>query len=373
LKGWAREPVQILDVHSAHGAEEYLISRCSGQIPVLAGVLEVCRVKQVLAKPMRNAIFTELSPDASVEVRRFGGFVMRPCMSPDGRFFRAMSPDEKPGRRIIGTLALGVFVTLASFALDVFFDRRNGTLATNALNDLIIGAAVALLAHIWVSRRDAKYAQELSAERRMQEAINKERKRIALEIHDTVGQAHSGAIMHLELATDSLPLNESAREHVSRAQQLICESITEMRCALWDLYPEELQKLDLKSAIGCLVKDLTTSDGLVVHFNTNGLIRRLPLETERALLRICQEALSNTVKHARAHEVKVDLRFAAHEARLEIEDDGQGFLPEESSESLGLISMKNRAHSMGGVWTIRSEPGSGTSISVLVPISPAMD
>jgi len=97
------------------------------------------------------------------------------------------------------------------------------------------------------------------------------------------------------------------------------------------------------------------------------------LETERALLRICQEALSNTVKHARAHEVKVDLRFAAHEARLEIEDDGQGFLPEESSESLGLISMKNRAHSMGGVWTIRSEPGSGTSISVLVPISPAMD
>jgi len=284
-----------------------------------------------------------------------------------------MSPDEKPGRRIIGTLAIGVFVALASFALDLFFDRRDGTLATNALNDLMIGGAAALLAHIWVSRRDAKFVQNLAAQRLMNEAIDKERKRMALEIHDTVGQAHAGATMHLELAIDSLASNERAREHVRRALQLLCGSMTEMRCALWDLYPEELQKLDLRCAIECLVKDLTTSDGLAVHFTTAGSIRRLPLETERALLRICQEALSNTVKHARAQKVKVVLRFAPYEVRLDIEDDGQGFLPQESSESLGLISMNNRAHSVGGVWTIRSVPGSGTSISVSIPVPPTMD
>lgn len=284
-----------------------------------------------------------------------------------------MSTDEKPGRRIIGSLVLGVFVTLASFAMDAFVDRRDGTLATNALNDLIIGAAAALIAHIWVTRRDAKHAQELATERLMQETIHKERKRIALEIHDTVGQAHAGAIMRLELAGDSLGTNKVAQDHVRRALQLICGSMTEMRCALWDLYPEELQKLDLTSAIECLVKDLTTSEGLIVHFSADGSIRRLPLEVEKALLRICQEALSNTVKHARAHEVRIDLLFDSQEARLTIEDDGQGFLPEKQSESFGLISMQDRTQSLGGVWTIRSEPGSGTDIHVSIPIPPVMD
>jgi signal transduction histidine kinase len=282
-----------------------------------------------------------------------------------------MTLNEKPGRRIIGTLAIGVFVTLASFSLDLFFDRRDGTLATIAVNDLIIGGAVALLIYVWVSRRDADYAQKLFAERLMNEAIDKERKRMALEIHDTIGQSNAGAIMHMELAIDSLKSNETAREHVGRALQLVRGSITEMRCALWDLYPEELQKLDLKGAIECLVKDLATSDSLALHFSTAGLVRRLPLETERALLRICQEALANTVKHARARNIKVVLRFAPHEARLDIEDDGQGFLPQETSESLGLISMKNRTQSVGGVCTIRSGPGCGTNISVSIPISPA--
>ncbi len=284
-----------------------------------------------------------------------------------------MSPNEKPGRRIGGSLAIGVFVALASFALDVFFDRRDGTLATNALNDLTIGVAAALLAHFWVSRRDAKHQQIRSAERLMQDAIHKERKRIALEIHDTVGQAHAAAMMHLELASDSLAANEEAQQHVRRALQLLCGSMTEMRCALWDLYPEELQKLDLKSAIESLVKDLTASNGLTVRFSTDGSIRRLPLEIEKALLRICQEALSNTVKHAGAREVRIELLVDSGQARLSVEDNGQGFRPDQHAESLGLTSMRNRAHALGGVWTIHSQPGSGTGVHVSIPVPAAMD
>ncbi|MFY9852522.1 MAG: sensor histidine kinase [Terracidiphilus sp.] len=284
-----------------------------------------------------------------------------------------MFTDEKPGRRFVGSLFLGVGVALASFALDAFFDRRDGTLATNALNDSIIGAAAAFIAHIWVSRRDARHAQQLVTERLMQETIHKERKRIALEIHDTVGQAHAGAIMYLELASESLGTSQVARDHVRRALRLVCGSMTEMRCALWDLYPEELQKLDLASAIECLVKDLTSGDGLIVHFSADGSVRRLPLEVEKALLRICQEALSNAVKHAQAHEVRINLLFNSREARLTIKDDGQGFLPEEQSEGFGLISMQDRARSLGGVWTIRSELGSGTDVHVSIPIPPMMD
>ena len=284
-----------------------------------------------------------------------------------------MPTDGRLGHRITGSIALGVFVTLASFAIDCFFDRRDGTLATNALNDLIIGAGAAVLAHIWVSRRDVKHESNMATQKLMQEAIDKERKRIALEIHDTVGQAHAGAIMHLELAGDSLAANDSAREHVRRALQLISSSITDMRSALWDLYPEELQRLDLKGAIDCLVGDLTADGRLVVRFSTDGLVRRLPLETERALLKICQEALSNIVKHARAHEVTIDLFFESHQARLCIKDDGQGFLPEEGSESFGLVSMRNRTQSLKGVCAIHSELGRGTDVDVSIPIPSVAD
>ena len=289
------------------------------------------------------------------------------------KVFKEMSPGERLGRRIIGSLALGVFVTLANFALDIFVSRRDGIHATNTLNDFLIGVVVALLGYAWVSRRDAKQALELSTERLTREAIDKERKRIALEIHDSVGQALAGAILHLELAGEFLAANQSAHEHVRRAFHLVCGSMTDMRCALWDLYPEELQKLDLKSAIECLVKDWTTSERLKVHFCVNGLPRRLPLETEKALLRICQEALSNAVRHAQAREVRIQLFFDSKEARLHVKDDGQGFQPEQITESFGLISMQNRVQSSGGVWTLHSEPGCGTDVQVSIPIPLAMD
>lgn len=95
--------------------------------------------------------------------------------------FKEMSPGERLGRRIIGSFALGVFATLANIALDIFVSRRDGVHATNTLNDFL-GLVVALLGYAWVSRGDSKQALELSTERLMREAIDNERKRIALEI-----------------------------------------------------------------------------------------------------------------------------------------------------------------------------------------------
>jgi signal transduction histidine kinase len=279
-----------------------------------------------------------------------------------------MSPDENFGRRIIGSFLLGIFVALINYGLDVSFIRFRVLHATTVLNDLIIGAGAGLLAYIWVSRQDSRHAQELSAQKLMQEAVHNERKRIALELHDTVCQAHTGAIMHLECATDSKGDNLAAREHLHRALQLVRGSTTEMRCALWDLYPEELQKADLRSAMESLVKDLTAGNALTVQFSLDGMIRRLPAETEKCLLRISQEALSNVVKHAQARQVRIDLFLDAQRARLSVKDDGQGFHPELTLGSFGLTSMEDRTKSLGGVWTIHSEPGRGTEVHASIPI-----
>lgn len=283
-----------------------------------------------------------------------------------------MSPDERLGRRIIGSFVLGLGIAMANFALDRLFARMGAARDTNILNDLIIGAAAAVLAYVWVSRQDVKHALELSREKLMQEAIQAERKRMALELHDTVCQAHTGSIMHLELAGDFLDDNPAARTHVHRALQLVRGSMTEMRCALWDLYPEELEKLDLKNAIELLVKDLTADNGLSVQFSLDGKIRRLPLDIEKGLLRISQEALSNIVKHAQAREVRIDLFLDSERARLSVKDDGQGFQPDLNAGSFGLTSMQDRTKAMGGIWTIHSEPGHGTEVHASIPIPPVM-
>ena len=80
---------------------------------------------------------------------------------------------------------------------------------------------------------------------------------------------------------------------------------------------QELEKLDLSSALECLVKDLTASKGPAIHLSTDGLTRRIPMEVVKALLRICQEAVSNSVKHSKAREIRIDLRFDSNAARLE--------------------------------------------------------
>lgn len=283
-----------------------------------------------------------------------------------------MSPEESLGRRIVGSFVFGLFVAVSNFGLDVLFARIGAARDTNVLNDLLIGAAAALLAYIWASRQEVKHASELSKEKLMQEAIQGERKRMAFELHDTVCQAHTAAIMHLELAGDTLDENLTAGKHLNRALRLVRGSMTEMRCALWDLYPEELQKVDLKNAIESLVKDLTADTGLDVQFSLTGAIRRLPPEIEKALLRITQEALSNVVKHAQAHEVRIELFLDSERARLSVKDNGQGFQTELSGGSFGLTSMQNRTNALGGVWTIHSEPGRGTEVHASIPISPVM-
>jgi signal transduction histidine kinase len=279
-----------------------------------------------------------------------------------------MTPDERFGRRIVGSFILGILIGLGNFALDRSFARLHTVPATTVLNDLIIGAAAAFLGYIWVSRQDTRHALELSKEKLMQGAIQKERKRIALDLHDTVCQGHTGAILQLELAADSLGKNPEPKEHVHRALQLVRGSMTEMRCALWDLYPEELQKVDLKDAIEILVKDLTSDNGLNVHFSLSGTRRRLPLEIEKGLLRVSQEALSNVVKHAKAHEVQIELFLDAQRARLCVKDDGQGFNSDSHTGSFGMTSMQERTKALGGVWSIRSEPGCGTEVHASIPI-----
>jgi signal transduction histidine kinase len=283
----------------------------------------------------------------------------------------ALPASQRPGRRILGSVGLGVLVGLANFGLDRAFDRLGVAPATTVLNDVAIGAAAALLAYIWETRQAARHAVALAAEGRLQAALHAERKRIALELHDTVGQAHAGAVLRLECARDELEPHASARDDVLKALQLVRASMAEMRCALWDLYPEELEKVSLTGAIQSMADDLVAGNGLSIRCSFDGLVRRLPPEVEKGLLRISQEALSNVIRHAHAREVRIALSFETHQARLSVRDDGRGFQPDGRHAGLGLTSMRNRASALSGEWAISSGEGRGTEVRVSIPISPA--
>jgi signal transduction histidine kinase len=284
-----------------------------------------------------------------------------------------MSPDERLGRYIVGCFLFGAIVAAANFAVDLFFAHLQIVTATTVLNDLIIGTAAAVLAFFWISRQAREHLREMFTGRLMEEAIHNERKRMALELHDTACQASTGAVLHLECARASLGGNPAAQEHVYRALELVRGSMNDMRCALWDLYPEELQNVDLKRAIEYLVKDLTAGSPLQVQLSLGGTIRRLPPETEKELLRISREALSNVVRHAKASEVQIELFLDTQRARLCVKDDGQGFPQEQHVDGFGLTSMQDRTRALGGVCTIHSEPGHGTEVYASIPIPPAMN
>jgi signal transduction histidine kinase len=282
-----------------------------------------------------------------------------------------MPSDEKLGRRIVASLVLGVFIGVANFTFDVSFPRFHTVSATTVLNDIVIGAAAGLLAYIWVTRQTTRHALELTREKLTQEVIHRERKRVALDLHDTVCQAHTAAMMHLECAQDSPEMSSETREHLHRALLLVRGATTEMRCVLWDLYPEELQKVDLRTAIELLAKNLTANTGLSVQVSVDGAVDRLPQNIESGLLRITQEALSNVVKHAQARCVRVELVVRFGQACLCVKDDGQGFRAEHEPGTFGLNSMENRTKALGGTWEIHSEQGQGSEIRASIPIATA--
>jgi signal transduction histidine kinase len=276
-----------------------------------------------------------------------------------------MSPEEQVARRITSASVIGGLAALANFALDFSLDRLGIVLATNALNDLLIGIATGTMAYIWISRQAAAHARELSSEKIKQRAVDEERKRIALELHDTVSQDLTSIVLQLESAGQNVNQHSEIVEGILQTAR---RGLAEMRYALWDLYPEELGRLDLGGAIERLSKDVATGTPLNVQCSVNGLIRRLPPNVEKNLLRISQEALFNVVKHAKAHEVSIELLLDEQRAELSVKDDGQGFQADSIPAGFGLQTMHDRATLLGGDFHICSECGHGTEIRASIPI-----
>ncbi len=201
-------------------------------------------------------------------------------------------------------------------------------------------------------------------------AVLGERNRLAREIHDTLAQGFTGIVLQLEAAEQAIAESPpEAMGHLNKARSLARESLQEARRSVWNLRPRALETESLDGALRAEVERFASARRERADFEIAGDKRDLPSQVQAALLRICQESLTNVRRYAEATQVKVKLHYYPEEVALSVSDDGIGMRaqPQSGGEHFGLIGMKERAGFLGGTLRITSEEGKGTSIEVRIP------
>ena len=207
-----------------------------------------------------------------------------------------------------------------------------------------------------------------------QTAVVSERNRLARDIHDTLAQGFTGVIMQLQAAKGAAArggLTEAAT-HIERAEDLARSSLGEARRSVRALRPLSLRDGTLCMALEDLLKRMSSGTDLIAELHVEGDQRAIPEDWEEGLLRITQESLTNTIKHAQARTFRATLTFEPEQTQLRLVDDGQGFDPSIEHEGFGLIGMKERVDQLGGRFNLHSQPGRSTEILIVLSHSRAL-
>ena len=212
--------------------------------------------------------------------------------------------------------------------------------------------------------------QQIQQEKEQAElAVLEERNRMAREIHDTLAQAFTGISLQLEAAKGNLTTESDAvRERLVQAKNLAKEGITEARRSVRALRPEAL-KSGLVTALQQLIDKMYSGTDIKAEVVVEGKPYNLDSAIEAELFRIAQEAITNSLKHAQASEVCIQLVYETDAIHLKIEDDGIGFDPKSlSNQGFGLLGMQERCDRLDGNLVINSAVVKGTEITVTVEI-----
>jgi signal transduction histidine kinase len=201
-------------------------------------------------------------------------------------------------------------------------------------------------------------------------AVLMERTRIGQEIHDGLAQAFTGILLQLGAVEEFPSCRKRGSElavTLSRIRELARDGLAEARRSVMALRLDQTRRAGLELALRQLAERSTVPGGVTATFEGGGFSTGLKPEHEHELLRIAQEAVSNAVRHARPHSVRITMMEDSGHLTLAIADDGVGMEqgPELSArQGFGLASMRQRAGAIGGHWQIESAPGHGTRVSV---------
>ena len=291
-------------------------------------------------------------------------------------------------RRLLWFLA--TLLTIATFVVYAYqippgVFLLHETFFVNRVLDVADLLLIAVLLHI---RMNAAHEREMQARlikeqeakleaarasRRLVEVQETERRELANELHDLVGQNMTALSINLNIVKmeSAASPNTRAASRLDDSLKLLEETIENIRNVMMSLRPSVLDDYGLPGVLRWYVEQFNRRTGVPASLVEQGSPRRLPLAAEETLFRIAQEALANVAKYAHAEKVTVTLDREAGAARLTIADDGCGFDPAAcerpgKGHGWGLMIMRERAAATGAELAVESSPGHGTRVIVTV-------
>ncbi|RYZ99460.1 MAG: tetratricopeptide repeat protein, partial [Sphingobacteriaceae bacterium] len=255
-------------------------------------------------------------------------------------------------------------------------NERNTMIAIICAIFLVVGAFGALFYNRYKLKQDARLQAEVIRQQDMAakgiiEAEERERKRIASDLHDGVGQLFSAVKMNMDGLFSRVEFSsEKERALAEKTLALVDESCVEVRGIAHQMMPNVLLKMGLVSAVKDFVSKLDANK-LKVMVETAGLNERLDSDVEIVLYRVIQECVNNVIKHARATMLDIQLVNENNEVSVTIEDNGRGFDTGDKAkfDGIGLKNITTRVEYLKGTIDISSAPGRGTLIAIHVPLS----
>jgi len=244
---------------------------------------------------------------------------------------------------------------------------------------LVTLAVLVALAAVWKFRvgqlKRAQIAQEAFA-RQLIASQEAERKRIAAELHDSLGQSLVIIRNWAMLGAGQIENNAPARQELDEINTIASRTINEVREIAYNLGPYHLERLGFEKSIRDMATRVAKSSGVAISTELEALDGALSSETQMSLYRVVQEALNNMVKHSRATETSIALKRESAGVRLTVTDNGRGFDPQPAKAAevpggarpgFGLNGMAERVRLLGGALTIRSAPEHGTTVEAYLP------
>jgi two-component system sensor histidine kinase UhpB len=220
-----------------------------------------------------------------------------------------------------------------------------------------------------------QYTERLRAlTTQLAEAEDTERQRLANELHDKVGQNLTALGLNLNIIQETLPgdISNQVRVRLDDSHVLVEQTAEQIRDVMANLRPPVLDDYGLLAALRWYAGQFSQRTNITITVEGKESVPRLTIRVENALFRIAQEALTNVAKHAKATQVLVKLHTVEDYLKLIVDDDGIGLTPEFSddptcNQGWGILTMAERAESIGGSFHIESSPNHGTRVIVEVP------
>lgn len=216
--------------------------------------------------------------------------------------------------------------------------------------------------------RDLRYKEsELRrALHRSVEVMEDERKRLARELHDEIGQALTSILIQLKALQEEHDVKVVANR-IDSLRQLTSQTIEELRRLAMDLRPAALDSLGITAALRWYARQYAERTGVEIQFSEPDYPDRLPAHIELILYRIAQEGLNNAIRHGKATQITMGLEIDHSLIKLIVTDNGKGFQKDEHYTGLGLVGIRERVELLQGHFSLESSPGTGTNLIIEIP------